>query len=74
VLTVAQTPYINRPWNIPADKILAVQFDNGGPGISCQDNEIAIQGGNNLRADTGVETENSNGTDGNIGYTNAGEW
>lgn len=74
VLTVAQTPYINRPWNIPADKILAVQFDNGGPGISCQDNEIAIQGGNNLRADTGVETENSNGSDGNIGYTNAGEW
>ena len=74
VLTIEQTPYINRPWRIPADKILAVQFDHGGSGISCQDNEIAILGGNNLRADTGVETENSNNGDGNIGYTNAGEW
>ena len=74
VLTTGQTPYNANPWNIPADKILAVQFDNGGPEIACHDNEIAIQGGNNLRASTGVETENSNGTDGNIGYTNAGEW
>lgn len=74
VLTIAQTPYNANPWNVPADKILAVQFDNGGPEIACHDNEIAIQGGNNLRATTGVETENSNGTDGNIGYTNAGEW
>ena len=74
VLTIEQTPYINRPWRIPSDKILAVQFDYGGPGISCQDNELAILGGNNLRADTGVETENSNNGDGNIGYTNAGEW
>jgi endoglucanase Acf2 len=74
VLTTAQTPYNGTPWNVPADKILAVQFDNGGPEIACHDNEIAIQGGNNLRADTGIETENSNGTDGNIGYTNAGEW
>lgn len=74
VLTIEQTSYINRPWKIPTDKILAVQFDHGGPGISCQDNEAAIQGGNNLRADTGVETENSNNGEGNIGYTNAGEW
>ena len=74
VLTVAQTPYNANPWNVPSDKILAVQFDNGGPEIACHDNELAIQGGNNLRASTGVETENSNGTDGNIGYTNAGEW
>jgi hypothetical protein len=74
VLTTAQTPYNGTPWKIPADKILAVQFDNGEPGIACHDNEIAILGGNNLRSDTGVETENSNGTDGNIGYTNAGEW
>jgi hypothetical protein len=74
VLTAGQTPYNGTPWNVPADKILAVQFDNGGPEIACHDNEIAIQGGNNLRASTGVETENSNGTDGNIGYTNAGEW
>lgn len=69
-----QSSYINRPWNIPADKIIAVQFDNGGPEVACHDNELAIQGGNNLRINTGVETENSNGTDGNIGYTNAGEW
>ncbi|HET7733475.1 MAG TPA: carbohydrate-binding protein, partial [Paludibacter sp.] len=74
VLSTPQTSYINRPWNIPNEKILAVQFDKGGAEISCHDNEIAVQGGNNLRADTGVETENSNGTDGNIGYTNAGEW
>ena len=74
VLSTPQTSNINRPWNIPGDKIPAVQFDKGGAEISCHDNEIAIQGGNNLRADTGVETENSNGTDGNIGYTNAGEW
>lgn len=74
VLSTAQTPYNATPWNVSADKILAVQFDNGGPEIACHDNEIAIQGGNNLRATTGVETENSNGTDGNIGYTNAGEW
>lgn len=75
VLTTAQTSYKGGiPWSIPADKILAVQFDNGGPEIACHDNEIAVQGGNNLRATTGVETENSNGTDGNIGYTNAGEW
>ena len=74
VLTTGQTPYNGTPWNIPSDKILAVQFDNGGPEIACHDNEIAMLGGNNLRAGTGVETENSNGTDGNIGYTNAGEW
>jgi hypothetical protein len=74
VLSTPQTSYITRPWNIPGDKIIAVQFDKGGAEISCHDNEIAIQGGNNLRADTGVETENSNGTDGNIGYTNPGEW
>jgi endoglucanase Acf2 len=74
VLSTPQTSYITRPWNIPGDKIIAVQFDKGGTEISCHDNEIAIQGGNNLRADTGVETENSNGTDGNIGYTNPGEW
>ncbi len=74
ILNIAQTPYNTQPWNVPTDKILAVQFDNGGPEIACHDNEPAIQGGNNLRADTGVETENSNGTDGNIGYTNAGEW
>lgn len=74
VLTTAQTPYTGTPWNIPSDKILAVEFDNGGPEIACHDNEIAILGGNNLRADTGVETENSNNGDGNIGYTNAGEW
>lgn len=74
VSATQQSSYINRPWNIPADKIIAVQFDNGGPGVACHDNEPAIQGGNNLRADTGVETENSNGTDGNIAYTNAGEW
>ena len=74
VLTIGQTPYNSIPWNVPNDKILSVQFDNGGPEIACHDNEIAIKGGNNLRADTGVETENSNGTDGNIGYTNPGEW
>jgi hypothetical protein len=74
VLSTPQTSYITRPWNIPGDKIIAVQFDKGGAEISCHDNEIAVQGGNNLRADTGVETEDSNGTDGNIGYTNAGEW
>lgn len=74
VMTTAQTPYNTNPWNVPADRILAVQFDNGGPEVACHDNEIAVQGGNNLRAATGVETENSNGADGNIGYTNAGEW
>ena len=74
VLSTPQTSYINRPWNIPGEKIPAVQFDKGGAEISCHDNEIAVQGGNNLRADTGVETENSNGNDGNIGYTNPGEW
>lgn len=74
VLTTAQISYKGTPWNIPADKILAVQFDNGGPEIACHDNEITIQGGNNLRPETGVETENSNNGDGNIGYTNAGEW
>jgi len=74
VLTTGQTPYNGTPWNVPVDKILAVQFDIGGPEIACHDNEIAILGGNNLRASTGVETENSNGTDGNIGYSNAGEW
>ena len=74
VLSSGQTPYNANPWNVPTDKILAVQFDNGGPEIACHDNEIAMQGGNSLRAGTGVETENSNGTDGNIGYTNPGEW
>lgn len=74
VLATQQASYIGRPWNIPNEKILAVKFDTGGDGISCHDNEIAIQGGNNLRADTGVETEDSNNGDGNIGYTNAGEW
>lgn len=74
VLTTGQTPYNGSPWNVPTDKILAVQFDNGGPEIACHDNEIEIKGGNNLRSDTGVETENSNNGDGNIGYSNAGEW
>ena len=74
VLTTGQTPYNGTPWNVPTDKILAVQFDNGGPEIACHDNEIAMQGGNNLRVGTGVETENSNNGDGNIGYSNAGEW
>lgn len=74
VLTVEQTPYPGTPWNIPQDKILVVQFDNGGPEISCHDNEIEMQGGNNFRPGTGVETENSNNGDGNIGYTNTGEW
>jgi len=74
VLTTPQASYIGRPWNVPDDKILAVKFDTGGAEISCHDNEITIQGGNNLRADTGVETEDSNNGDGNIGYTNAGEW
>ncbi|MBP9016816.1 MAG: carbohydrate-binding protein [Paludibacteraceae bacterium] len=74
VLSIQQMPYNTTSWNIPADKILAVQFDKGGAEVACHDNEITVQGGNNLRGDTGVETENSNGNDGNIGYTNAGEW
>ena len=28
-----------------------------------------MQGGNNYRPDTGIETENSNNGDGNIGWT-----
>ncbi|MDD3079827.1 MAG: glycosyl hydrolase [Paludibacter sp.] len=74
VLSQEQTSYINRPWNIPTDKILAVEFDNGGAEIACHDNEINMLGGNNLRSGTGVETEDSNDGDGNIGYTNAEEW
>lgn len=74
VLNIEQSPFNGTAWNIPADKILAVQFDIGGPEISCHDNEIEMQGGNNYRAGTGIETEDSNNGDGNIGWTNAGEW
>jgi len=59
VLNIEQSPFNGTPWNIPGNKILAVQFDIGGPGISCHDNEIEMKGGNNYRPDTGIETENS---------------
>ncbi|NDV46807.1 T9SS C-terminal target domain-containing protein [Paludibacter sp. 221] len=74
VLATAQTPFNDTPWSVPQDKILAVKFDNGGYGISCYDQEIEMQGGNNFRPGTGVETEDSNNGDGNVGWTNNGEW
>lgn len=74
VLATEQSAFNGTPWSIPQDKILAVQFDHGGPGISCHDNDPDMQGGDNYRPGTGVETENTANGDGNIGWTNAGEW
>ncbi|MCD7973680.1 MAG: carbohydrate-binding protein [Candidatus Azobacteroides sp.] len=74
VLNIEQTPFNGTPWNVPTDKIRAVEFDEGGPEISCHDNEIEMQGGDNYRPGTGVETEGTASGDGNIGYTNTGEW
>jgi hypothetical protein len=74
VLPIEQAPFKGTAWKIPQDKILAVQFDEGGEGISYHDNEPAMQGGDNYRPGTGVETENTANGDGNIGWTNAGEW
>lgn len=74
VLSVEQTPFNGTPWRIPQDKIRAVQFDHGGYGISCYDFEPETVGGDKYRDDTGVETENTANGDGNIGWTNSGEW
>ncbi|NDW10778.1 glycosyl hydrolase [Dysgonomonas sp. 520] len=74
VLATEQTPFNGTPWNIPQDKIRAVEFDHGGLGISCHDNEPEVAGGDNYRKETGVETENTANGDGNIGWTNTGEW
>jgi hypothetical protein len=74
VLPIEQTPFTGTAWNIPQDNIPAVRFDNGGEGISYHDNEPAMQGGDNYRQGTGVETENTANGDGNIGWTNTGEW
>lgn len=76
VLNIEQTPFGGRtPWNIPDETIYAVQFDEGGPEIACHDNELEMIGGDNYRAGTGVETENSNNlANSNIGWTSSGEW
>jgi beta-glucosidase-like glycosyl hydrolase len=71
----AQTPFNALPWQLPAQTIYAVQFDNGGEGISCHDNTPAMEGGDSYREGTGVETENTgNILASNIGWTNSGEW
>jgi beta-glucosidase-like glycosyl hydrolase len=71
----AQTPFGGTPWQLPAKAIYAVQFDNGGEGISCHDNNPLMEGGDNYREGTGVETENTgNVSSANIGWTNPGEW
>ncbi len=70
-----QTPFTGTPWNIPQQTIYAVQFDEGGPKVACHDNEIDMQGGDNYRPGTGVETEGTgNLSNSNIGWTNTGEW
>ncbi|MDR0799551.1 MAG: T9SS type A sorting domain-containing protein [Dysgonamonadaceae bacterium] len=75
VSATAQTPFNGTPWQIPAATIYAVQFDNGGPEVACHDNEIEMQGGDNYRPGTGVETEGTgNIANSNIGWTNTGEW
>jgi beta-glucosidase-like glycosyl hydrolase len=71
----AQTPFNGAPWRLPAQTIYAVQFDNGGEGISCHDNTPGMEGGDNYRLGTGVETENTGSIpSANIGWTNPGEW
>jgi beta-glucosidase-like glycosyl hydrolase len=71
----AQTPFKGTPWLLPAQPIYAVQFDNGGEGISCHDNTPGMEGGDGYRDGTGVETENTaNIPASNIGWTNPGEW
>jgi beta-glucosidase-like glycosyl hydrolase len=71
----AQAPFKGSPWQLPEQPIYAVQFDEGGEGISCHDNSPAMEGGDGYRAGTGVETENTGSVAaGNIGWTNPGEW
>lgn len=76
ILSTEQTAFGGRSsWKIPSEQIFAVQFDEGGIGIAYHDNELEMQGGDNYRAGTGVETENTNNLENsNIGWTNTGEW
>ncbi|MDR0414328.1 MAG: glycoside hydrolase family 3 C-terminal domain-containing protein [Prevotellaceae bacterium] len=71
----AQSPFKGTPWMLPAQTIYAVQFDEGGEGISCHDNTPVMEGGDKYREGTGVETENTGSISAsNIGWTNPGEW
>ena len=74
VLRTEQRPYNGAPWQVPGETIPAVRFDLGGEGISWCDNEADMLGGDNFRAGTGVETENTADGMGNTSWTNAGEW
>ncbi|MDR1973781.1 MAG: glycoside hydrolase family 3 C-terminal domain-containing protein [Bacteroidales bacterium] len=75
VEVIEQTPYNGTAWKIPSQTIYAVQFDRGGAEVSCHDYDTAMVGGDNYRAGTGVETENTNNlANSNIGWTNPGEW
>lgn len=67
------------PWNVPADRIYASQFDDGGPEISSHANSLTSQGGDNCRLGTGIETEGmgagcNNYANSNIGWLQANEW
>ncbi len=64
------------PWQVPTDRIMAVQFDDGGPEISCHDSDLVGNGtGETYRPGTGVDTEaTGNIATSNIGWLQAGEW
>ena len=72
VLATEQTPFLGTPWNVPAQTIIAVQFDNGGPEVSCHTNNWRES---TYRPGMGIATEGTgNIANSNIGYSNVGMW
>ncbi len=60
------------PHRIPGT-INATSFDDGGEGVAYHDNEPENQGPG-IRQNEGVDTENGDGGNPNIGWTEDGEW
>jgi len=73
VLATEQRPFNGRqPWNVPTETIYAVQFDDGGPEISCHTNNFMTD---TYRPNYGIRCEGTgNLANSDIGYSNVGMW
>ena len=74
LLAATPTPFLGHPFNIATDTINAVNFDNGGEGVSFHDTTPQNIGGayRSTAVDIGAEASASNGFF--LGWTAPGEW
>jgi len=72
VTSASQSSYLGSAVALPANRVEAENFDNGGEGVAYHDNDSSNNGGQYRSEGVDIETCSEGGY--NVGWSNNGEW